>query len=344
LTSDRGYGVVKWRMDWPTDPPTQWKFSQWKPPPREKVAEVKKKIGPRKMKRDLVTHETLKDVFCMPLHEAARKLDVSATYLKSRCRALGVLRWPYRQTKSMLRSKRKLEERDEITAGSSGEPSCSSREADIERTVKRNTKTVKEEPSEIEEEPHQTQEELTIVKELDNLVDSPHADIVKSEQVPLSDTVSTGVQHTELSAAAAISTQLSRHRYQQSIKTEDGVTEESHQNELVKPERKGDVVQPTSAGPAFDTDLWDDLCEVGTLFDGTSPGMSGVGSSTPASAAVNFQWDVDFSATAAQPAPSSSFVLNDNSADLISSIYQQGWHLNEEAWIQGQREVQGSGA
>lgn len=37
----------------------------------------------------------------MPITQAARELDVGLTFLKKRCRELGIPRWPHRKMKSL---------------------------------------------------------------------------------------------------------------------------------------------------------------------------------------------------------------------------------------------------
>merc|ERR1711871_1038616 len=59
------------------------------------------------MKRDRIDLAALKSVFNMPLHEAAKKLGCCATYMKNRCRVLGIERWPYRQLGREEKAKRK---------------------------------------------------------------------------------------------------------------------------------------------------------------------------------------------------------------------------------------------
>uniref|UniRef100_A0A7S0EJR0 RWP-RK domain-containing protein n=1 Tax=Hanusia phi TaxID=3032 RepID=A0A7S0EJR0_9CRYP len=44
----------------------------------------------------VLNEKTLQQFFSLPLHEAAYKLGISATAMKSACRKLGIKKWPYR--------------------------------------------------------------------------------------------------------------------------------------------------------------------------------------------------------------------------------------------------------
>eukprot|EP00960_Hanusia_phi_P029119 747783-Hanusia_phi.AAC.3 len=48
----------------------------------------------------VLNEKTLQELFTLPLHEAAVKLGISATAMKSACRKLGIKKWPYRTVQS----------------------------------------------------------------------------------------------------------------------------------------------------------------------------------------------------------------------------------------------------
>jgi len=48
----------------------------------------------------VLNEKTLQQFFTLPLHEAAVKLGISATAMKSACRKLGIKKWPYRSVQS----------------------------------------------------------------------------------------------------------------------------------------------------------------------------------------------------------------------------------------------------
>jgi len=78
------------------------KFSTWAPPDDAAKAGTSSQpqgVVPvvKKLKRDRITLEVLESLYHLPLAVAALKLDVSETYLKARCRAQGVYRWPFRK-------------------------------------------------------------------------------------------------------------------------------------------------------------------------------------------------------------------------------------------------------
>uniref|UniRef100_A0A0D9VKZ2 RWP-RK domain-containing protein n=1 Tax=Leersia perrieri TaxID=77586 RepID=A0A0D9VKZ2_9ORYZ len=57
-----------------------------------------------------LTFELVSQYFCMPIKQAAQELTVGLTLLKSRCRALGIPRWPYRKVKSLQALIRNVQE------------------------------------------------------------------------------------------------------------------------------------------------------------------------------------------------------------------------------------------
>mmetsp|Transcript_47677 Transcript_47677/g.149403 ORF Transcript_47677/g.149403 Transcript_47677/m.149403 type:complete len:162 (+) Transcript_47677:163-648(+) len=77
------------------------------PSPSNEMAEMKgfNTIFPRRKagqqtrvnsKPVVLNEKTLQQFFSLPLHEAAYKLGISATAMKSACRKLGIKKWPYR--------------------------------------------------------------------------------------------------------------------------------------------------------------------------------------------------------------------------------------------------------
>lgn len=49
----------------------------------------------------MLTRETISSYFYMPITEAAKELNVGLTFLKKRCRQLGIPRWPHRKLISL---------------------------------------------------------------------------------------------------------------------------------------------------------------------------------------------------------------------------------------------------
>ncbi|KAL6633554.1 hypothetical protein ACP70R_026225 [Stipagrostis hirtigluma subsp. patula] len=50
---------------------------------------------------EAVTFELVSQHFSMPITQAAKELKVGLTFLKTRCRELGIPRWPHRKVKSL---------------------------------------------------------------------------------------------------------------------------------------------------------------------------------------------------------------------------------------------------
>ena len=48
-----------------------------------------------------LSRNTISKYFYMPIAQAARELNVGLTYLKRRCRELGIQRWPHRKLMSL---------------------------------------------------------------------------------------------------------------------------------------------------------------------------------------------------------------------------------------------------
>lgn len=49
----------------------------------------------------LLTKEEISKYFYMPISQAAKELNIGLTFLKKRCRELGILRWPHRKLMSI---------------------------------------------------------------------------------------------------------------------------------------------------------------------------------------------------------------------------------------------------
>jgi AraC-like DNA-binding protein len=56
-----------------------------------------------------LTYEDLSCLFGCSINDAAKKLQVSETYLKRLCRTFGIARWPYRRIKSLQEQRAKLQ-------------------------------------------------------------------------------------------------------------------------------------------------------------------------------------------------------------------------------------------
>ena len=67
-------------------------------------------------KRDRITYENVVKLFHLSLSDASARLGVSETYLKTRCRLLGISRWPYRKVPSPIRAPIHLAHDDHPTA------------------------------------------------------------------------------------------------------------------------------------------------------------------------------------------------------------------------------------
>ncbi|XP_040247362.1 uncharacterized protein [Aegilops tauschii subsp. strangulata] len=59
----------------------------------------KKRNGPEE--KPLLSFQQVSRCFCMPIKQAAEKLNVGLTLLKRQCRELGIPRWPHRKLKSL---------------------------------------------------------------------------------------------------------------------------------------------------------------------------------------------------------------------------------------------------
>mmetsp|Transcript_52490 Transcript_52490/g.162909 ORF Transcript_52490/g.162909 Transcript_52490/m.162909 type:complete len:278 (+) Transcript_52490:349-1182(+) len=62
--------------------------------PRRKAGELQRGANPV-----LITPELLEHYFDLPLHKAAKHLGVCATAIKKACRKLGIMRWPFRESR-----------------------------------------------------------------------------------------------------------------------------------------------------------------------------------------------------------------------------------------------------
>ncbi|KAM3225067.1 hypothetical protein ACQJBY_058044 [Aegilops geniculata] len=67
----------------------------------EKSTQTQGHLGNGSVEKPSLTFELVSQFFCMPIHEAARELNVGMTFLKKRCRELGIRRWPARKVRSL---------------------------------------------------------------------------------------------------------------------------------------------------------------------------------------------------------------------------------------------------
>uniref|UniRef100_A0A7S0EQB3 RWP-RK domain-containing protein n=1 Tax=Hanusia phi TaxID=3032 RepID=A0A7S0EQB3_9CRYP len=77
--------------------------------PRRKAGELQRGANPV-----LITPELLEHYFDLPLHKAAKHLGVCATAIKKACRKLGIMRWPFRESRCCNKSAK--ESADEPTS------------------------------------------------------------------------------------------------------------------------------------------------------------------------------------------------------------------------------------
>ncbi|XP_059285056.1 protein RKD3-like [Lycium ferocissimum] len=54
-----------------------------------------------KGKQKMLSRETISKYFYMPIIQAAKELNIGVTFLKIRCRDLGIRRWPHRKLMSL---------------------------------------------------------------------------------------------------------------------------------------------------------------------------------------------------------------------------------------------------
>ncbi|KAL6633555.1 hypothetical protein ACP70R_026226 [Stipagrostis hirtigluma subsp. patula] len=69
----------------------------------EKGAGMPRRPGGGRGSYEALTFDLVSRHFSMPIKQAAKELNVGVTLLKSRCRELGISRWPHRKVKSMQR-------------------------------------------------------------------------------------------------------------------------------------------------------------------------------------------------------------------------------------------------
>jgi hypothetical protein len=63
--------------------------------------EVEERISCTSFNTKTLSRNTISQYFYMPICQAAKELNVGLTYLKKRCRELGIRRWPHRKLNSL---------------------------------------------------------------------------------------------------------------------------------------------------------------------------------------------------------------------------------------------------
>ncbi len=75
----------------------------------------------------MVLNDTiLRQLFTLPLHEAAVRLGISATAMKSACRKLGIKKWPYRSSYGVKNSSSRSSAQSGSDTSTLTSPTCSS--------------------------------------------------------------------------------------------------------------------------------------------------------------------------------------------------------------------------
>lgn len=68
---------------------------------QQQQVQVGEMLGSVAEKKSNLCRESIAKYFYMPIAEAARELKVGLTFLKKRCRELGIRRWPHRKLMSL---------------------------------------------------------------------------------------------------------------------------------------------------------------------------------------------------------------------------------------------------